>query len=175
MKTFVEIGSCDFNTLTHLSQYGWRGVIVEPIKKYFDNIPHEDNICYVNVAVGDTDGITTMWIAPDELVDEDSDFKGMSTVIEGGNPLLTTEVNVPMMTFDTLFEMTEVSSIDFLKIDVEGYDGELLKMFPWHNIKPKFIQFESKHINDLDYVIELLTSMGYHCMVESENTFAILL
>jgi len=174
MKTFVEIGSCDFNTLTHLSRFGWRGVIVEPIKKYFDNIPTERNIQYINAAVSWEDGTATMWTAPDDVVDTDNDFRGISTLIENGNSLLTKEVVVDTISFNTLFKTTGVSEIDFLKIDTEGYDGEILKMFPWDIIRPKFIQFESKHI-DIESITYLLESKGYHCMVESENTFAILL
>jgi hypothetical protein len=39
MKTFLEIGTCDFDTLNFLSDAGWRGVMVEPVKKYLNNVP----------------------------------------------------------------------------------------------------------------------------------------
>ena len=174
MKTFLEIGSCDFNTLTHLSHHGWRGVIVEPIKKYFDNIPTEPNIDYVNAAVDWTDGTATMWTAPDEVTKRDQDFKGMSTIHNRGNSVQSVPIEVRTISFKTLLGMTDVTHIDFLKIDTEGYDGEILKMFPWDTLQPNLIQFESKHI-ELPPIIELLKSKGYHCQVESENTFAILL
>lgn len=172
MKTFVEIGSCDFNTLTHLSHHGWRGVIVEPIKKYFDNIPTERNIQYVNAAVDWEDGGATMWTAPDEVTQEDRDFKGMSTIHKSRNDILSVPIEVKTISFKTLFDMTGVNKIDYLKIDTEGYDGEILKMFPWDDIQPNFIQFESKHI-DIQPTLDLLKSKGYHCEIESENTFAI--
>jgi len=172
MKTFVEIGSCDFDTLSHLSHHGWKGVIVEPIKKYFDNIPTERNIHYVNAAVSLTNGTATMWTAPDELTQQDPDFKGMSSLWEGSNDNLTIPVEVQTISFHTLFGMTGVTTIDYLKIDTEGYDYEILKMFPWDTIKPSFIKFESEHI-DVDMAVELLQSHGYHCEVDVRNTYAI--
>jgi len=171
MKTFVEIGACDFNNLTHLVQHNWKGVIVEPITKYFDNIPKVDNIYYVNAAIADSNGFATMYTAHDDVVAEDYDFAGMSSFYKG-SWVLTEEVEVPTMTLDKLFSITNVTEIDYLKIDVEGYDFELLKMFPWDRITPKLIKFESKHI-DIDAAIELLESKGYHCEDEGENTFAI--
>lgn len=172
MKTFVEIGSCDFDTLAYLSDYGWRGVIVEPHPTYFQNIPLKDNVHYINAAVDWVDGIRKMWTAPEDVVVEDSDYKGMSTFLEEGNPSLTKIITVPTICFDTLFKMTDVTDIDYLKIDVEGYDYEILKMFPWDRYRPKNVKFESEHLED-DSALQLLKNMGYHCEVDEHNTYAI--
>ena len=172
MKTFVEIGSCDFDTLSYLSDYGWNGVIVEPHPTYFKNIPFKENIHYINAAVDWEDSTRKMWVAPELITIRDSDFKGMSTFLEEGNPALTEIIEVPTIRFNTLFEMTNVSKIDYLKIDTEGYDYEILKMFPWDVVKPSFIKFESEHI-DVDMAVELLQSHGYHCEVDTRNTYAI--
>lgn len=178
MKTFVEIGSCDFDTLASLSHYGWRGVILEPIKKYFNNLQIEENVYYVNAAIDWEDGIRTMWTATDDLVQRDKDFAGMSSFYEGdfklptGETVLTTPIEVQTISFKTLFGMTEIDHIDYLKIDAEGYDLEILKMFPWDVMKPSFIKFESKHI-DTDVAVELLEYNGYKCEVDIQNTYAI--
>lgn len=178
MKTFVEIGSCDFDTLSHLSHHGWRGVILEPIKKYFDNLEVEENVHYVNAAIDWEDGTRTMWTADDEVVNADRDFSGMSSffgdnfAFENGDYVLTNPIEVQTITFKTLFGMTGVTQVDYLKIDTEGYDFEVLKMFPWDEIKPSFIKFESKHI-DVDEAVEFLEHHGYKCEVDIQNTYAI--
>jgi FkbM family methyltransferase len=172
MKTFVEIGSCYFDTLVHLSDHGWRGVILEPVKKYFDKLEVKPNIHYVNAALDHTDGTRTMYMASDAVVKVDRDYAGMSTLVNKSSRVLTTEVEVQTICFKTLFGMTEVTEIDYLKIDTEGYDGEILKMFPWDSITPKFIKYESKHI-DNDEIVEMLQGYGYQCEVDRENTYAI--
>jgi|SRR6056300_577012 FkbM family methyltransferase len=178
MKTFLEIGSCDFDTLSYLSKYGWSGVIVEPIKKYFNNLTIEENIHYVNAAVDWEDGTTTMWTADDSLVSIDRDYAGMSSIcnkdykLPTGEYVLTNPIEVQTISFKTLIGMTQLKHIDYLKIDTEGYDLEILKMFPWDEMKPSFIKFESKHI-DIDTAVDLLTYHGYHCEVDVENTYAI--
>jgi len=178
MKTFVEIGSCDFDTLAPLSHYGWRGVILEPIKKYFNNLQIEENVYYVNAAIDWEDGVRTMWTANDDLVKRDKDYAGMSSFhkvdfkLPTGEKVLTTPIEVQTISFKTLFGMTEIDHVDYLKIDTEGYDLEILKMFPWDKIKPSFIKFESKHI-DVDVAVELLEYHGYKCEVDTQNTYAI--
>ena len=77
-KHFIEIGSCDFDTLNHLADYGWKGIIVEPIKKYLDNIPHKEGIEYVNVAIDRVNGKRIIQTWKEEQTKKDKDFKGMS-------------------------------------------------------------------------------------------------
>jgi len=177
MKTFLEIGSCDFDTLSHLSHYGWRGVILEPIPENFNNIKFEENVHYINAAIYPTDGITTMYTATKELKQADSDFKGMSTLLEGSNEILTEKVEVKTICFNTLFRVTNITEIDYLKIDTEGYDGEVLQMFPWDVCKPKYIKFESEHLStmrvNLNDTLSLLHHHGYHTEVDKHNTYAI--
>ena len=178
MKTFVEIGSCDFDTLSYLSDYGWSGVILEPIRKYFDNLVPTPNVQLVNAALDWEDGSRTMWTADEAVVNEDRDFSGMSSFygdsfrFSNGDYVLTNPIDVRTITFKTLFGMTGITQVDYLKIDTEGYDLEVLKMFPWETMKPSFVKFESKHI-DIDAAVELLQGNGYHCEMDTHNTYAI--
>lgn len=171
MKTFLEIGSCDFDNLNYLSHYGWKGVIVEPIAKYLDNIIRLDNVQYINAAITENDGTAKMYTAPDHITQKDKDYKGMSTLYQNSNNALTEVVEVQTMSFDTLLSTTGITQIDYLKIDTEGYDGKILQAFPWRKIKPSYIKFESKHI-DVRPILLLLEMQGYHCEVDSENTYA---
>jgi FkbM family methyltransferase len=171
MKTFLEIGSCDFDNLNYLSHYGWKGVIVEPIAKYLDNIIRLDNVQYINAAITEKDGVSKMYTAPEDVTNKDPDFRGMSSLIKNSNDALTKVVEVKTMSFDTLLSVTGITQIDYLKIDTEGYDSVILKSFPWDLIQPKYIKFESRHI-DVRPTLLLLEMQGYHCEVDSENTYA---
>jgi FkbM family methyltransferase len=119
-----------------------------------------------------------MWTADEAVVNEDRDFSGMSSFygdsfrFSNGDYVLTNPIDVRTITFKTLFGMTGITQVDYLKIDTEGYDLEVLKMFPWETMKPSFVKFESKHI-DIDAAVELLQGNGYHCEIDTHNTYAI--
>ena len=64
MKTFIEIGTCDFETNIPLIESGeWTGVMCEPAPTYFKNledickdIKHRENLFLDNVAITDYTG-----------------------------------------------------------------------------------------------------------------------
>lgn len=176
MKTFVEVGSCYFNTLNELSDSGWRGVILEPVKKYLDKLEQKPNVQYINAAIDVKSGTREMRIASDELVLEDPDFAGMSSFINP-NEVLSERILVNTITFEKMISFTGITQIDYLKLDTEGYDGFLILNYPFHIIKPKFIQFESKHKNVglNDDAVQRLKDMGYYCEVDYDNTYCTLL
>ncbi|MCA9779574.1 MAG: FkbM family methyltransferase [Candidatus Eremiobacteraeota bacterium] len=82
-------------------------------------------------------------------------------------------VLVPTVDFETLFRDYKLPCLDLLQIDCEGYDGEVLRMFPFDDIRPKFVNFESLHLDDQGKkeAIDLLESYGYSCSVGSTDTF----
>ena len=104
MKTFLEIGSCDFQTLNHFADHGWQGAIVEPMKKYLNNIPQKPNVHYLNYAVDNKIGTRTLYHASDATVNEDKDFAGMSSFLP------------PRPAYEVLTEETVVNTLTFEKI-----------------------------------------------------------
>lgn len=87
---------------------------------------------------------------------------------------------VPCITFTELAEKFEIESIDYLKIDVEGYDyilvDSILDYYEKNKIKsPKTIKFETNsHTNkeELNLVVEKLISFGYSVKTVGEDTIA---
>tara|TARA_Y100000385_G_C12943859_1_gene572402 strand:+ start:204 stop:734 length:531 start_codon:yes stop_codon:yes gene_type:complete len=176
MKTFLEIGSCDFDNLVYLSDKGWRGVVVEPVKEYIDNLPKKDNIVYLNFALDVSIGKRAFYEAPQEWRNKDRDYKGMGTLVPYSQKTHVIKSEVKTITWGYILDTYKILQIDYLKIDTEGYDFVLLKNFPFNKIKPKYIKFEIKHIRDkyqdlLDYLIQ----MGYHVETDKENAYCILI
>jgi len=176
MKTFVEIGSCDFNTLNYLGDLNWRGVIIEPIKKYLDNLPQKPNIHYLNYAIDYTKGQRIMFMAEDDVVEQDRDYAGMSSFYQY-NKALSKKILVNTIPILDVIKMCDITEIDFLKIDTELYDYEILKMFPFDLISPKIIKVETRQgLTKLDTktaIRNLLISKGYHIETDTDDTFAI--
>ena len=68
--------------------------------------------------------------------------------------------------------------IDFMSIDVEGKDYEVLTTNNWSKYRPKFILVEchSTSIKDLftDPKIKYLEKLGYEMVAKSVNTVALM-
>ena len=68
-----------------------------------------------------------------------------------------------------------IESFNFLCIDTEGYDFEVIKLIDLKKTHPEVILFESKNLSDKDFIEakELLTSLGYTLFWEKGDTLAI--
>ena len=186
-KFFIEVGSCDFDTLNDLADAGWHGMIIDPMEKYLNNIPRKPGVNYIPCAIDHHTGETTIYTSSDEMTKLDSDYRGMSTMVESkernwgvrkdGVNIFNDEVRIKTITFRDLFKQHHVWAIDFLKVDVEGYDFEVLKSFPWEltNLKPNFIKVEHMHIKNSDEMKDFLIKKGYHVYVERNDFYAILI
>lgn len=66
---FIEIGSCDFDTLLQKCRDDERGITIEPIRKYLDNLPNRENVKKVCAAVVPvvTDDINVYFIDSDDF------------------------------------------------------------------------------------------------------------
>ena len=75
-----------------------------------------------------------------------------------------------------LIEEQEITHLNLLQIDAEGYDFEVIKMIDFDIIKPSIIKFEHKNLSkrDQEKAHDLLSSNGYAIQCEDCDTFAIL-
>lgn len=181
MKTFVEIGCCDFDTLRHLCDYGWRGVMIDPYQPYLDNIEDHENLIKVNKAVGLYDGEITFRRVNTESIDEwdDESYKGMGTITTV-TPFDSTDDyvgrlehhTVPLTTFMTLINELKIKKIDYLKIDTEGMDFDILKSIDYNSIEINFIKMEHSYCDE-QLVMDFLSNKGFHCELFTDDIIAI--
>jgi FkbM family methyltransferase len=100
---------------------------------------------------------------------------GMSSFFP--NPdILSEELIVKTLTLEKVFDLCKVDRVDFLKIDAEGYDSEIIKMFPFDRFRPQNIKVEREHMdqNQLDGTLDILHSHGYHCEWTLHDIYAFL-
>lgn len=90
---------------------------------------------------------------------EESEFKGIRTPKE--------VVDVPVKTLKLIFEKYEVDKIDFMNIDVEGLEMQVLQSNDWNKYKPFFILIEQKNMSVKELIESeiylFLTALGYEC------------
>ena len=194
-KTFIEIGTSDFDTLHKLTDNGWTGVFIEPVKHLFDNLKKVDGCHFFNGAIHTYDGeITIKYMTnPQEQWERGigyvDDFSG-NTVISNRfwqeDFKNQSESIVPCLTLDSLLKKYNIQEIDFLKIDTEGSEWKIMENFSW-SIKPKVLKVEFVHwesvrsesgeaINHgkIEEWITKLSEMGYLVYKEDQDIYAIL-
>jgi FkbM family methyltransferase len=80
--------------------------------------------------------------------------------------------SVKAITFDTLFRTYDISTVDLLQIDAEGFDGQLLKLFDLRARKPAIVRFEHLHLkpNEYEATLEALIENGYKIALSENDT-----
>ena len=78
------------------------------------------------------------------------------------------------MSFQDLVNKEKIEKIDFLQIDAEGYDFEILKTVNLDKFKPKIINLESTHFSDKTRELyeNLLGENGYKFFRDKVDTCA---
>ena len=70
------------------------------------------------------------------------------------------ELSVPALTINNLFEKHNLYHIDFLHIDAEGIDDQIIMSIDFEKYNIEKIYFEHQHI-DVDNIVNFLSTKGY--------------
>jgi FkbM family methyltransferase len=147
------------------SERGWRGVNIEPLPQEFAELeaarPHDVNL---RVAVGSTPGVGKLFEGPPEN-------RGSSTMVaaiagryvDAGQQFVPIEVEIRTLA-DIVAEHVH-GPVDFLKIDVEGMEHEVLASVDWSTFRPRVVMVEATVPNSREPSHEswesLLLAAGY--------------
>ena len=121
---------------------GWRGLVAEPIPELaalYPNIRPRDQV-YEGL-IGRVNGMVDFF-----HVDR---LHGFSTTIqnhaEGAKDFGAAyrRLQLPMMTLEKICEKYQITQIDFLKIDVEGAESDVLAGNDWSRFRPRVIVAEA--------------------------------
>ena len=145
--------------------YDWSGILIEPLQTPYESLRefHSDRpkIIVENCAISDTDGTTEMFM-------EAGGRSTLASMKPERNVLRNQEadlvpVEVQSSTFDTLLTKHDVEKIDFLQIDTEGFDFQILKMFDIGKWRPLAInlEFYCLPLEERLEIFEMLSSHGY--------------
>jgi FkbM family methyltransferase len=81
---------------------------------------------------------------------------------------------VECISTELLIKRFSLERIDWLQIDTEGFDFEIIKMFNISHTKPEVIVYENLHFSEAlkDECLAYLKNNGYHCRNYGPNTLA---
>lgn len=145
--TYVDVGANhpDDDSVTKLFyEQGWTGVNVEPIKKQYE-LFEKRRSRDTNLCLGISDKRSEL------LFREYTGISGHSTfsknyMEEEPAELEYNEYKVKVITLNDLFDKyIKTKKVDFLKIDVEGLEYEVVKSNNWKKNRPTVICIESNH------------------------------
>lgn len=69
---------------------------------------------------------------------------------------------VPCITIDELFEKYNIKKLDWLLLDIEGIDSEILLTTDWGNYDIQKIEYEELHLRDKkDEIENIFKTLGY--------------
>lgn len=142
-STFIDVGAHNGEWSKIFMQFApenCRGILVEPSSRAFqkltENIPVREGLRLVNGAAGNRDGTTTFYESKTGGQD--------SSIVAGVSVSETVERTVPMYTVGQLLKNETWEEVAYLKIDVEGFDLEVMKGVAsiLDRVKFRYIQFE---------------------------------
>lgn len=187
---YLEIGTCDWDVMS-LTKPNLKGIIVEPISCYLNNIPLNKNVIRKKCAISTNNREDFMYYIPPTTIENKNIincFRGMNRLSEyhmGHKSEKLTEFVVKekceVLTYFTLIKELNVNYIEFLKIDTEGHDCDIINnildelSYNDNYVLPKYIYFENNGLCDISVrtnTIYRLIQNGYvHVFTEDDNTF----
>lgn len=193
---FVNIGANDGITNDPVSDIlladmRWKGLLVEPVPSCFArlsaNFSDRSRFFLEPVAIGAVDGTSSFYsvderaaeVIPNlpEWWDELGSFDRNHIVkhLDGALEPFIVERQVPIRTLPGLLARNGIESIQFLQIDTEGYDYEVLKSVDLSSRPPDAILVEYKNLpaGQSAEMLRLLRQNGYRVDYCGGDYFAI--
>lgn len=173
---FVDVGAYHphYSSNTHkLYELGWRGINIEPrpgSKILFDKLRPRD----LNLEIGVS---SKSQMLDYYMISEDSRINSFSKeyLAEiGRSELLKNNVPVKTLPLKEIFELYPIpeEGIDYLNIDAEGFDLDIILSNDFNFLRPKIISVEVSPINLIEdildnYVYKKLTELQYSCVAKN--------
>lgn len=176
---FVDVGALHpqrFSNTYNFYLLGWRGINIDAMPgsmDLFDKIrPHDTNLEF---PISDTSGILEYYIFNDPALNTCSALTAKEHSKAEGYFVERT-IKIKTRTLEAILDeyLPKGQSIDFLTIDVEGLDFQVLKSNNWLKYLPKIILIESflslPEMMDSDQN-RFLCERGYSISCKTVNTY----
>jgi len=132
---FCELGACDgllySNTMFFEKYLGFSGILIEPLKEYYDKLikNRPNNICYNNAISSNKSDIDIFINGAVSGIKQHMTNK----FIESWHSKSSIR-KVKTKTLRNIFIEKDIKYIDFLSLDVEGGELDVLNTIDWENI-----------------------------------------
>jgi FkbM family methyltransferase len=156
----IGAGPTEFYSMSkHFRDFGWRCVCVDPNPKFVNQHKSINNEIY-QLAISNYNGKSNFNIVSSGWNEEYDgiSYSGLEIKYKTPNNNIH-NIEVEVSTLNSLLENLSVKNIDFLSVDVEGSELEVMEGFDLLFYKPKVVLLENYEHNDS--YIEYMKSLGY--------------
>ena len=186
IKCLIQIGANDGSRFDELNifikKYKIKSVLVEPINEYFEDLKRNyknfENVYFENSAITVGTKEKEIFVVNNKNLDDyDEHIKGISSfdknhLIKHGvksNHILKKKINC--ISILNLLKKYNISNLDILFIDAEGYDGDILIDFFSSSTQEPILIFEYIHIENKIFkdLVSILTNKKYSYFNINEN------
>ena len=173
---YIDVGSHHPQRFSNTYRFylrGWNGINIDPLpgsKARFDALRGRD----ISLELGISDH-------PGELVYHAFEEPALNTfdagVAASTDSGLISEARIRVCRLSDVLDqyLSPDQKIDFLSIDVEGLDLQVLRSNNWSNYRPTYVLAEALGMRDVQHVIEsdlnqYMSSIGYSLFAKCVNT-----
>lgn len=170
-----------------LNKRNSKGIAIEPVFEYYTalvkNYSHLKEVITVNKAIhANLSKVVIYKVDPKELPNHPAWASGIASLDPEHHKKSQIPSNVIIQDcvdasslMDIITEYYSNPDFDYVQIDTEGFDFEILKQIDFDIISPAIICFEyiNLSVNDRDNAIRLLKKQGYYCFYNDINIAAV--
>jgi FkbM family methyltransferase len=157
---YVDIGAAEGilcnNTVTFDKGYNWKGICIEPNSISFNKLKENrpDAEC-LNIAIADTEDDLEYW----EIIGEASCLSGLKELMSAEHQEIIikevkrykdtlNKIKIKCTTFSSLKKLIPNNNINYLSIDAEGADFNIIKSINYKEYNIDLISVEADHSFD---------------------------
>ena len=187
IKSLIQIGANDGKRFDEISNFiknnnKLKAVLVEPVKKYFEKLKENykncNNIKFENSAISKNNEINFLYCVKERFIENYQEhIKGINSyeirhlLNHNLKESHIEKVKVETLTFQNLMKKYNLTEIDLLYIDVEGYDDKIVLDFLDNSQLRPILIFEYIHIKNTSFkiLIKKLLDENYKILKVDEN------
>ena len=165
---FIDIGANDgitFSNTKLLEEFEWTGICIEPIKKTFDKLVKNRNCICHNIAIDnfngtkkflELNGYSEMLSGIIDNFDPKHLERINREIVQHGGNKIEIEINVKKFS-----DVIDLIDIDYISIDVEGSELNILKSIDFNKHKIKIFGIENNYPETFSEIENFLKLYNY--------------
>ena len=165
---FIEFGACDgiqlSNSLLLEIRLSANGILIEPSSKWFQELQiNRKAICLQKIVTNESGKSLQLFI------NEDPFFN--STIDAIGGETKAPQETVETISLEDVYKILKVDHVDYLSIDTEGNELEIIAALNLEKYSAKIITVEHNYSENRERIFNLLSSMSYLRILTEVSTF----
>ena len=164
---FVEFGATNGITMSNSHilnlEYGWTGILAEPNPDYHERLARERSCNISHKCVFSESGKIMKFLCAEKgLMSRLSAINPHDHNETGGKRIIKEEIDVETITLDDLLDEYDApNEIDYISVDTEGSEFEILNAFDFDKRRIKMFTIEHNFTPLREQIFQLMSSKGY--------------